>query len=124
MKPTLYSRPEELLRAPSDAARGTVPQPVAEIVTFHLKPGTTSADFLAAAAKTEAFLRASGHVISRTLSRDDTGLWTDYIVWTDMKTAQTMAAQAMQHADFAPLMSMIAPEDVQLRHAPILFQMD
>ena len=97
---------------------------VAEIVTFHLNDGVNPADFLAAATKTEALLRASGHVLSRTLSRDQSGLWTDYIIWTDQKSAEATAAAVMQNPDFAPFMSMISTKDMVFRYASLVYQMD
>jgi len=97
---------------------------VAEIVTFRLTPDTSSGDFITAAKNTDPFLRATGQVLSRTLSCDADGLWTDHITWRSMQAAQDSAAKAMQHPDFAPFLSMIAPQDMTMRHAPVLMQMD
>jgi hypothetical protein len=41
-----------------------------------------------------------------------------------MGIAKSTAEVAMQHPDFAPLLSMIDPDSVALRHAPVLMQMD
>ena len=63
--------------APPDGGR------VAEIVTFHLKPGSDSAAFLAAARATEGPVAAQPGFLRRVLSHDGTGLWTDHVEWAD-----------------------------------------
>jgi len=98
--------------------------PAAEIVTFRLNPGVSDTAFAKAAAQTTPFLRATGQVLSRVLSRDADGLWTDHITWTSMQAALETAELAMKHADFAPMMSMISGPEVVLRHAPVMLQMD
>jgi hypothetical protein len=99
-------------------------QTVAEFVTFRLKAGISDQSFLAAADQTRAFLNDIGAVLRRSLSKDDSELWTDHILWTSMDIAKSTAEVAMQHPDFAPMMSMIDPKSVELRHAPVLMQMD
>ena len=111
--------------APADGVSGPAPiQTVAEFVTFRLKAGVSDQSFLAAAAQTRAFLNDTGAVIRRSLSKDDSALWTDHILWKSMGIAKSTAEVAMQHPDFAPLLSMIDPDSVALRHAPVLMQMD
>jgi len=125
MKPSLYPMLALIAFAAADARAGTATQsPVAEIVTFHLNEGVDEAAFLTAAAATESFLRASGHVLSRSLSRDETGQWTDYILWTNKDIAMETAEKAMKSPDFAPFMSMISPEGTSMRHAAVLYKMD
>ena len=99
-------------------------QTVAEFVTFRLKAGISDQSFLAAADQTRAFLNDTSAVLRRSLSKDDSELWTDHILWTSMDIAKSTAEVAMQHPDFAPMMSMIDPKSVELRHAPVLMQMD
>jgi hypothetical protein len=95
---------------------------VAEVVTFRLLDGADPSAFVSAAAAIDPILRKSGAVLGRTLSMDDDGLWTDHIVWTDLQSAQTVAEQMMADPAAAPMMSMIAPDDVALRHAKIMYQ--
>ena len=98
--------------------------PVAEIVTFRLIEGTEPAAFVAAAADMGPFLRSTGAMIKRTLSSDDTGLWTDHIIWTSLDAAQTAAAQMFEHPEAGPFMAMIDPNGMDMRHAPIQLQQE
>ena len=77
--------------------------------------------FADAAGEMTPFLRNTGAVLSRTLSVDEVGLWTDHITWTSMKAATSAAEAMMQQPEAAPFMQMIAPDTVQMRHAPIRF---
>lgn len=96
---------------------------VAEIVTFTLAAGTTSEDFVKLSQRTEAFVRAAPGFAHRQLSQGEDGRWTDYVVWTDEKSAKDAAAAFMQQ-DFAPaLMAAINPDSAQMRHETVLWKM-
>ena len=95
---------------------------IAEIVTFQLKAGSDPTAFVYAARAIEPMLRASEDVVSRTLSRGEDGIWTDHIIWTSLAAATTAANAMMSDPIAAPMMQMIDPEHVQMRHAPILYQ--
>ncbi len=96
---------------------------VAEIVTFTLSNGTTPEEFVKLSQASEAFVRAAPGFTHRQLSQGEDGRWTDYVIWTDMKAAQDVAAQFPQQ-DFAPaLMAAINPESVQMRHEHVLWNM-
>ena len=110
--------------APADLARAGSQDPVLEIVTFRTVEGTDPEQFLNAARGTEAMLRERGALIRRFLTVGDDGLWTDVIEWTSMGEALAAAEAVMQHPDFAPFGSMIDPDTVELRHAPILWRME
>lgn len=97
---------------------------VAEIVTFRLVAGTTPDAFLTAAQAIEPMLKATGHVISRTLSCDEDNLWTDHITWTSMAAATSTANAMMADPVAAPMMQMIDPEGMQMRHAVIQHQLE
>jgi hypothetical protein len=94
---------------------------IAEIVTFRLVAGADPEAFVRAAEGMTPFLRSTGAARARTLSRDDSGLWTDHIVWRDMAAASDAAARIMQEPSSGPFMSMINPATVALRHATIRF---
>jgi hypothetical protein len=98
--------------------------PAAEIVTFRLKDGVSDDVFVQAARAIGPWLRDSKAMISRSLTRDDDGLWTDYIIWVSMKAAKEAAAEVMQQPEFAPMGEMIGPDSVNMRHAHVLMQMD
>lgn len=108
--------------APADAARAESAAPVAEIVTFRLADGADPQTFAAAAARMTPFLESTGAMTLRTLSQDADGLWTDHIIWTSMAAAKSAAEAMMAEPAAGPFMSMIDPDSVTMRHAPILFQ--
>lgn len=97
---------------------------VAEIVTFRLIKGSEPATFVAAARALEPMLQATGNVLSRTLSCDADGTWTDHITWTTMEAAKTTAEAMMADPAAAPMMQMIDPDHVQMRHAQIHYQQE
>ncbi len=96
---------------------------VAEIVTFTLADGTKPEQFVSLSQASEAFVRAAPGFTHRQLSHGEDGRWTDYVVWTDMKSAKDAAAAFMQQ-DFAPaLMAAINPDSAQMRHETVLWNM-
>ncbi|MEO1733330.1 MAG: hypothetical protein AAFR45_06835 [Pseudomonadota bacterium] len=99
-------------------------QPVAEIVTFRLADGTDTAEFVDAALGMTGFLESTGAVLSRSLSRDENGLWTDYIVWRSMAAAKAAASDMPQQPEAADFMAPIVAESVNLRHARILMSQE
>lgn len=111
--------------AAADLARGgSGSGQIAEIVTYKLKEGIATQEALAAAQKTEAFLRSTGAVVSRSLSVDENDVWTDYILWTSLAAAKATEAQAIQRPEFAKFFALMADETVELRHARVVMQMD
>ncbi|MEL6807443.1 MAG: hypothetical protein AAFO97_06655 [Pseudomonadota bacterium] len=107
------------------AAEGSgTTHPVAEVVNFRLVDGTDPAAFVAAADDMGPFLRSTGAMITRTLSVDETGLWTDHITWTSLEAAKAAAAQMFEHPAAQPFMAMISPEGMDMRHAPIQLQQE
>jgi len=97
---------------------------VAEVVTFRLAEGCDAAAFVTAARQIEPLLRAGGDAFVRTLSCDADGLWTDHITWRSMETAKAAAEQIMRDPAAAPMMQMINPDTVAMRHAAIHYQME
>jgi len=96
---------------------------VAEIVTFRLAEGVSTAAFTALMQRTEGFVRAQPGFVARWLSEGTDGSWTDYVVWQDMATAQAVA-RAFTQQDFAPaVMAAIAPDSVSMRHETVRWQM-
>jgi hypothetical protein len=64
-------------------------------------------------------LDATEAVLSRTLSVDSDGLWTDHVTWTGMAAATAAAETVMQDPASMPFLGMIEPGSVTLRHADI-----
>ena len=93
--------------------------PVAEIVRFRLKPGADVPSFVADARATLAFVERMGGMMSRQLSVDEHGVWTDYLTWQSMEAARNAQAAAMQEPSFGPYMSHIDAESVEMRHADL-----
>ena len=97
---------------------------IVEIVTFRLAAGTDPAAFVSAADAMGPFLRSTGAMLGRTLSVDDDGLWTDHITWTSLDAAKSAAAAMFQRPEAQPFMSMIDPDGMSMRHAPIHLQQE
>jgi len=103
---------------------GAGAQPIAEIVTFQLKKDAETKAFLDAATMMDLFLKGTGAVLARTLSKDPQGVWTDHIIWTSLQAAKDGAAAVMQDPGAAPFMSMIDETTVTMGHAEISHRMD
>ena len=93
--------------------------PCAEMVTFRLTDDTTKTAFLKASRKTVDVVEAFDGFISRSLSVDDSGLWTDYVLWVDHDKAIQAAARIAIDPRFAALGRMIEPSSVSMRHATV-----
>ena len=91
----------------------------AEIVEFRLAEGVTDEQFLVSARSSTVFLCSTVAFVRRSLSQDETGLWTDYVEWTSKEEAQAAAEAAMQREDIMPFMMAIDPETISLRYAAI-----
>ncbi|MEX0307797.1 MAG: hypothetical protein AB3N12_10475 [Ruegeria sp.] len=96
---------------------------VAEIVTFTLTNGTSRDEFVRLSQASEGFVRTAPGFAHRQLSQGEDGRWTDYVVWTDMKSAQDAAAAFMQQDCAAAMMAVINPDSVQMRHENVLWNM-
>jgi len=92
----------------------------AEIVEFRLAAGTTEEQFLASARSTMGYLCEADGFVRRSLSQDETGLWTDYVEWTSIESAQMAAEAAMQREDMMPFMMAIDAETISFRYANIV----
>ena len=111
--------------APTDAARaGEAPAHVAEIVRFRLADGVGDAAFLDAARAMQPIVAAAPGFLSRSLSKNEDGSWTDYVVWTDLTRAKTAAETIFAEPATKPFMDAIDGASVDMRHEPILWQME
>ncbi|MDJ0994076.1 MAG: hypothetical protein QNI90_10905 [Dinoroseobacter sp.] len=96
---------------------------VLEHGTFRLLPGTEVEAFVAAAEKTEDFLKRTGHVKARYLTCDGDGLWNDLIVWTSQDAARQAFEEVQSLPEFQAFFAPIDGESVEMRHPRILWQM-
>ncbi len=92
---------------------------IAEIVTFTLIAGSDPVAFLEAAKGTDVFVQSQAGFVRRHLSQNENGMWTDYVLWTDMDAAKTAAAAAMTHPSFEPLVVMIDMDSFSMRHETV-----
>ena len=90
-------------------------QPVLELVTFRLIPGTDPAQFAAAAHATRALVAAQPGVRARHLAQDGDG-WADVVEWDSLAAAQEAARAVMEDPAFAPFLALIAPDGLVMRH--------
>jgi antibiotic biosynthesis monooxygenase (ABM) superfamily enzyme len=89
---------------------------VIELVRFKLIAGVTQEDYVAACAKTDAFVQAQPGFRARALSLAEDGTWTDYVTWADMDSAQA-AAKAFPENEYAQaIMGMIDGSTLQMWH--------
>ncbi|QPC86279.1 hypothetical protein GA830_05640 [Mesorhizobium sp. NBSH29] len=93
---------------------------VAEIAQFRLAENITDEQFLIAAKDTMTYLCSIDGFIRRNLSKDETGLWTDYVEWTDAKIAQSAAENAMKREDMMTFMTTIDPDSISMKYSDIL----
>jgi hypothetical protein len=96
---------------------------VAEIVRFRAAAGLADATLLAAAKGTEAALRQCPGFQTRHLTLDDTGQWTDIVLWDSPQAAQAGAEAMMRHPDFAPFMAAIDHSTLEMHHGRVIWSM-
>ncbi|MCX7299723.1 MAG: hypothetical protein NTX73_04970 [Rhodobacterales bacterium] len=109
-------------RAAEGTSGTTTTARVAEVVTFRLRQGITTAEFLVANATTAAILAVTPGLISRNLSAGPDGRWTDHVIWTDQASAQAAAQTIITDPRVAPFMSAIDPEGMDMRHETLHWQ--
>ncbi|MGL6210379.1 MAG: antibiotic biosynthesis monooxygenase family protein [Paracoccaceae bacterium] len=113
------------LLSPADLARGGGTEgPVMEIVSFRLLPGTDLGAFLDAARATEDLLARQPGFVRRHLLQETSGRWTDLVEWHSLADAHRAAELVMQSPDFGPFVAAINPPTIEMRHVPVIWQMD
>lgn len=111
-----------LTLAAPDTLRADGAGSVAEVVEFRLVKDADEAAFVEAATAMEPFLKETGGMIKRTLSKAEDGTWTDHIIWASMDQAQAAAAAIMKRPEAGPFMSMIDPEGMAMRHDAVMLE--
>jgi hypothetical protein len=92
----------------------------AEIVTFRTKDGVADADYLADAAKLDAYLKSCPGFITRRLSKNEDGLWTDYLEWASKEAAIKAGEGFMSQPAGLAMMELSVEDSFTMRHEPIL----
>lgn len=95
------------------------PQTHAETVTFRLKDAVAVTSFADAASAMIPFLRGTGAMVSRELSADGTGVWTEHVVWSRKIAAKKAATRTAEHTQARPFLDMIIPAGTCMHHATI-----
>jgi len=114
-----------LALAPAEAIRAeAAPGPVLEVAEFRLVPGTSEADFLLAAQATMPPLRDHPGFLSRRITRSETGVWSDLVLWTDLTSAKAAAAAMMADPAFAAFVARIDMATLTMRHDRVMWQAD
>ncbi|MGB5870434.1 MAG: hypothetical protein WBH04_09560 [Albidovulum sp.] len=93
---------------------------ICEIVTFKTNAGISPDETVARARGLQGFLATCPAFISRSLSQDDDGIWTDYILWRSLPEAKSAGEAVMRAPEAAPFMAAIAPDSVKMRYHPVL----
>lgn len=91
-------------------------QPVIEVVTFTLKPGTDPAHFQAGIEASWRFARARPGFLGRHLARAEDDGMIDIVLWRDHASALAAADAIMAEPSLAPFITAIAPEGMVMRH--------
>ncbi|MDU8945906.1 antibiotic biosynthesis monooxygenase family protein [Ovoidimarina sediminis] len=114
------------LCAPADTNRAgdASPAAVAEIVRFRLANGVTENAFLDATRGMQPLVAATPGFVSRRLSKNEDGSWTDYVTWTDMARARSAAKTIFANPETKPFIDAIDGASVDMRHEAILMQME
>lgn len=92
----------------------------AEIVTFRALPGISRETLRDRAESIGPWLAACPGFLSRTLSLNDTGIWTDHIVWAHPAQAKAAGDKILAEPSAAPFMAAIEGSSVAFGHAPVI----
>ena len=93
-------------------------KPTGQIITFHLKEGTTPEAFLAASDRLQSeFLSQAPGFISRQLMVID-GVWTDWVIWQTMGAAEAAMHNSMSHEAGQAFLAMVG-DVVEQQYYPL-----
>jgi hypothetical protein len=93
---------------------------IAEIVTFRTVGSAPDDTVVRAAGALAPFLAGCDGFVSRALSRDKGGTWTDHVLWTRLDLAEAAAGRMMHEPAAAAFLALIDMETVRMTHAPVL----
>lgn len=93
---------------------------ILEITSFKLKEGTTEEELLKGVKSIQKeFLAGVDGFVSRTLTKEEDGIWRDVIFWKDHHVLEATAEALMQSEAAAPFMSCIDFDSVVMKTAQI-----
>lgn len=99
------------------------PSPVMEVVRVRAAKGTTDQQLADAARATDALVRAQPGFLARHLLRDETGGWTDLVLWSGRAEAQAASARVTADPAFGPYMAAIDVSSVSMAHEAVIWSM-
>ncbi len=91
-----------------------------ESISFRLAEGADTSAFLTAMTDFSAYLERTGGMISREVSCDQSGLWTDRYVWEDRAAAERADAGFKAAPEAAALMPFFDPATLTMHHADMV----
>jgi heme-degrading monooxygenase HmoA len=93
---------------------------VLEIVTYNIKQGIETADYLKSSKEVgEQFIMKQKGFIKHTLARSKGNEWVDVIHWNSMEDATKASEAAMQSPVCAPMFGMIDEASIKMSHFEI-----
>lgn len=92
---------------------------VLESVTFRLAPEATVSAFTQASEVTFAWVRQQPGFVHRVLSCDETGQWSDQVLWVSMVQAQAASEAFMHNFGESAFMALMDPTTVQMQHTSV-----
>jgi hypothetical protein len=98
--------------------------PVLEIVTFKLADGVTEEAFLMAGEAAVTFMKNRKGFISRRLSRNNDGTYTDHVTWASLNAAKESMDASMSEASLGAFMQSIDPASMKIDHQVIVSQVN
>jgi hypothetical protein len=90
--------------------------PILEFAQFRLIPGADPAALTTAARAMGPWLAARPGYLARQLVQGPDGTWTDVVHWQSAEHAHAAGEALMQSPEAAPMMALIDPASVVLRH--------
>jgi hypothetical protein len=98
--------------------------PVLEIVTFKLASGVSEDAFLKAGEAAVTFMKNRKGFISRRLSRNNDGTYTDHVTWASLDAAKESMDASMSEASLGAFMQSIDPATMRIEHQAIVSQVN
>ena len=90
-----------------------------EVTTFKLRRGKSCAEFVAANADIDEWLRRQRGFISRRIAERDDGVIVDMLIWTSAKDGERAASRIMTEMAHSPVHAMIDQRTVDWTVAPV-----
>ncbi len=94
--------------------------PIIESVVLELAAGRSEAEFLAACAESDTFLRQQPGFLLRRVVRLDQGRFMDLVEWRSQAEADAAMKASMSEPRVAKLMQALNPHSLVVAHYPVV----